>query len=429
MYDIGFEQALDLARRSIPTLGTEMVGTWELVGRVCARDTRALIDYPSADSSLKDGYAVVSGDVACADRMSPVMLKLSGTLGAGDPCNVTVSPGKAVRVLSGAPIPEGADAVLPEEFVEEELGQVRAWACSERGRNILTKGSEIGKGEILIHSGDVLTPAKVSLVVAGGIAEISVFRRPVVGLLATGNEVLLPGKPTETGKLFASNLALQAAWLRSWSMTTIVRQAGDSFQSLRSTVESMLSECDVLLTSGGAWKGDRDLIVQVLDELGWNLMFHRVRLGPGKAVAMGFLQGKPIFCLPGGPPSNEVAFLLIAFPSVLRLAGYTGYPYPRLTGVLEKDVGGQKDWTQVIHCRAEKRGLSIRLVPLDSTRRLRSMARADGLVLVPEGTEFIPAGTTVEFISLTDETTKSLGDICERGEMICTEMRGRMDSL
>ncbi len=403
MYDIGFEEASELALEGMPTLGTEMIPAAELVGRVCARDVGALIDYPSTDSSLKDGYAVVSDDVASADHTSPVMLQLLGTLGAGDPCNVAVRPGTAVRVLSGASIPEGADAVLAEEFAEKKPGLVRALACSEPGRNILAKGSEIGEGEILIRSGEVLSPAKISLAVAGGIEHVPVFRRPVVGLLATGNEVLLPGRPPETGKLFASNLVLQDAWLRSRSMTTIVRQAGDSIENLTTAVESILSECDILLTSGGVWKGDRDLIVKVLDGLGWNMVFHRVRLGPGKAVAMGFLQGKPIFCLPGGPPSNEAAFLLIAFPSILRLSGYTGSPHLRLTGILDKHIGGQKDWTQVVHCRAEKQGITTRLTPLNSTRRLRSMATADCLVLVPEGTELIPSGMAVEYICLTKE--------------------------
>ncbi len=173
----------------------------------------------------------------------------------------------------------------------------------------------------------------------------------------------------EEGKFFASNLALQNAWLTAWSISAILRQSGDSVENLRSEVESILSECDILLTSGGAWKGDRDLIVQVLDALGWNLIFHRVRMGPGKALAMGSLAGKPIFCLPGGPPSNEAAFLVIAFPSVLRLAGYTGYPYLRLSGILDKNVGGHKDWTQVIHCRVTKQGSSTHLMPLDSTSR------------------------------------------------------------
>jgi molybdopterin molybdotransferase len=130
-------------------------------------------------------------------------------------------------------------------------------------------------------------------------------------------------------------------------------------------------------------------------------------MGPGKAVAMGLLRGKPIFCLPGGPPSNEAAFLLIAFPAVTRMAGYAGLPYLRLTGTLDQGVSGQKDWTQVIHCLAEREGSTTRLIPLDSRRRLNSMARADGLLLIPEGVEHIPAGMAVQFICLSDGMMRS----------------------
>jgi len=403
MYDIGFDLALNLALGSVSPSGREMVSTSELVGRVCAEDVIALIDYPSSDSSLKDGYAVMSQDVAGAGVSNPVELAVVGTVGAGDPCEVAVRIGTTVRVLSGAPIPPGADAVLADEFAEIGPDYIKALADSDKGRNILFTGAEISKGEVLVLAGQKFTPAKVSLVVAGGLERVSVFRHPVVGLLGTGNEVLLPGLPPEPGKLFASNLALQEAWLHSWSMTTRVHHAGDSFEDLTCAVKSMLSECDVLLTSGGAWKGDRDLIVKVLYKLGWKLIFHRVRMGPGKAIAMGFLHGKPVFCLPGGPPSNEAAFLLIAFPAVTRMAGYARFPHLRLTGILDKDVSGQKDWTQIIHCRVESNGSSIHLIPLESKRRLSSMARADGLLLIPEGVEYIPAGTAVQFICLTDE--------------------------
>lgn len=403
MYDIGFEQALDLALRNMSPVGTEIVSTSEVVGRVCSRDVIARADYPSSDSSLKDGYAVVAQDVAPASASSPVALQVIGEVSAGGSCTVTVQSGTAVRVLSGAPIPEGADAVLAEEFAEVGSGEVRARAGAEQGRNILFRGGEISAGEELVRAGQMLTPSRISLIVAGGLETVSVFRRPVVGLLATGDEVLLPGRPPEPGKLFASNVALQQAWLHSWSIETRVGLAGDSFEDLTVAVESMLAECDVLLTSGGAWKGDRDLIVKVLDALGWDRVFHRVRIGPGKAVGMGLLRGKPVFCLPGGPPSNEVAFLMIAFPSVLLMAGHKSSPNLRLAGILEQDVGGDVDWTQVIHCRAEKRDASIRLIPLDRTKRLKSMARADGLVLVPEGVELIPAGSRVEFICLTNE--------------------------
>jgi len=403
MHDIGFEQARDLVRQSISPLGLETVPTSELVGRVCGKDAIAQIDYPSCDASLKDGYAVVSEDVAAATPSRPIMLNLVGLVAAGDPCLATVARGSAVRVLSGATIPAGADAVLAEEFAEAGNGRISALACAEPGRNILFTGAEIRRGETLVHEGHIFTPSMVSLVVAGGVERCPVYRRPTVGILATGMAVLLPGTPPEDGKLFASNLALQQAWLQSRGFRTLVRCAGDSFGDLTAAVESLMSETDILLTSGGAWKGDRDLIVKVLDSLGWDQIFHRVRIGPGKAAGMGFLKGKPIFCLPGGPPSNEVAFLLLAFPAVMQAAGYRRSPYLHLTGVMEKEVSGQSDWTQVIHCRAEKRDSSIHLTPIERLRRLHTMSRADGLVLIPEGVEFIPAGAAVELICLTSE--------------------------
>jgi molybdopterin molybdotransferase len=402
-HDIGFKQALELSRNAAAPLESETAPLSECVGRVCAEDVVAAIDYPSQDASLKDGYAVVSSDVAHAAGGSPVTLRLVGVLGAGDPCHLSMRAGNAVRVLSGAPIPHGADAVLAEEFAREEGGQIKVTAHAAPGRNILFKASEIRAGEILVNAGEVFTPSKVGLAVAGGVEKARVYRRPVTGLLAIGAEVLLPGHPPEQGKLFASNLALQDAWFKSRSMTTVVRGAGDSLESITSAINSMTPHCDILITSGGAWKGERDLAVKALDRLGWELIFHRVRLGPGKAVAMGRLGGKPVFCLPGGPPSNEAAFLLLAFPSALALAGRCGSPFPILRGTLEEDVGGQADWTQVVHCRAERVGGTFRLKPLELRQRLRPMTRADGLVLVPEGTELISRGAEVDFLCLNKE--------------------------
>lgn len=403
MYDIGFRQALELSLKNTRPLGLESVPTSEILGRVCGEDVIALIDYPSSDASLKDGFAVVSEDIGSAPTPGSISLDLVGTAAAGYPCEVRVKSGEAVRILSGAAIPDGADAVLAEEFAETLPDRIRPLATAEPGRNVMFKGSEISKGEILVREGQVFTPPRISLVVAGGLERVSVYRRPTVGLLATGDEILLPGSPPEDGKLFASNLALQVAWLSSWGIRTTTRLAGDSFPDLSSAVESLLSECDVLLTSGGAWKAERDLIVKVLDALGWDQVFYRVRIGPGKAVAMGFLRGKPVFCLPGGPPSNEIAFLMIALPAILRIAGHRGSPYLRLTGILDQDVSGQADWTQVIHCRAEMRNSSIHVIPIERRRRLQTMSRANGLLLIPEGVELIPAGTAVEFDCLTGE--------------------------
>ncbi len=407
MHDIGFRQALELTMTNTSPLGLETVATSDVVGRVCGKDVIALIDYPSTDSSLKDGYAVLSEYVSTASPDNPVTLDVVGAVNAGDPCHAAVEKSTAVRILSGAPIPQGATAVLAEEFAEASGPQVRALACAEPGRNILFKGAEISKGETLVQKGQTFTPSRISLVVAGGLERVSVFRLPKVGLLATGDEILLPGVLPEGGKLFASNVALQQAWLSSRSIQTTIRRSSDCFEDLAVAVESMLSEADILITSGGAWKGDRDLIVKVLDTLGWQKLFHRVRIGPGKAVALGFLGKKPVFCLPGGPPSNEVAFLMIAFPAVLRMAGYKGSPYLHLTGILEKRVSGQKDWTQAFYCQTERRDSSIYLMPLETRPRLQALSRACGLVLIPEGVESIPAGTPVDFICLTTELLES----------------------
>ena len=175
MYDIGFKHASDLAAMYVSPLDTEYVSTAELVGRVCAQDVIALIDHPSSDSSLKDGYAVVSDDVAAASDASPVRLGVVGMVGAGDECKSVVGKGTTVRVLSGSPIPKGAEAVLAEEFVRVGPGQIEALACAEPGRNILFKGDEIRNGEPLAHTGQILTPSKVSLLVAAGFTEFQCF--------------------------------------------------------------------------------------------------------------------------------------------------------------------------------------------------------------------------------------------------------------
>lgn len=400
MSKISFNEALALTFSNILPVGVERIQVMSSVGRVCAEDARALVDSPSVDSSVKDGFAVLSEDIKNASAHSPVTLEVIGSLAAGETSHWSLSSGKALRILSGAPIPVGCDAVLADEFARFSNGAVVATADAHPGRNILFKGVDVGIGEALVSSGEFITPQVVGLLVAGGVERVKVFRLPTVGLLATGNEVLTPGLQMEEGKLYASNIALQQAWLNSRSIPTITRIADDSFDDLASTLESMLPQVDVIITSGGAWKGDRDLIISVLQSLGWDRIFHKIKLGPGKAIGMGALKGKTVFCLPGGPPSNEAAFLLIAFPAILRIGGYEGPAFMELTGRLDSEVTGQKTWTQVIRCLVKKDGRIRRLEPLEMKRRLLSMARGQALVMIPEGVERIPRGSEVEFLLL-----------------------------
>jgi molybdopterin molybdotransferase len=399
---IGFEEALSLALDSVLPLPEEWCSTADSLGRIAFRDITAIVDSPSVDSSMKDGYAVVSGDISAATFARPVELKLIGIMGAGaDPeMSIGVAQGTAVRILSGSVIPEGADAVLAEEFTEQRPGAVLAFADAYPGRNILGRGTDVSAGEVLVRSGTEITPPRIGLLAAGGVSQAPVVRRPRVGLLATGDEVLLPGKPMKEGKLYASNVALQEAWLRSKGIPCSIEVCGDSFDKLAAKIESMIGGLDVLITSGGAWTGDRDLVVKVLDSLGWKPIFHRVRMGPGKAVGMGLIDRKTIFCLPGGPPSNEMAFFMIVLPSLLRMAGCKAHPFPQLYGRLVQEVVGQSDWTQFIHCNLSRRNHEFRLAPLDMTRRLSGMNRTRAIVKIPEGVERLESQTIVPFAAL-----------------------------
>ena len=325
-YDIGFNEAAGLSMQKVNVLGSETVSIMTASGRIAAEDIYAGVDSPSVDASLKDGYAVISSDLSEAAPDAPVRLDVTGRIAAGDEAQKRVMSGKTIRVLTGAPVPAGADAVLAEEFAKTGQDYIHAGKGAEKGRNILPQGSDVRKGEMLIKAGHQLTPPVISLLVAGGVSRACVFRRPAVGLLATGSEVLLPGSPMESGKLFASNAALQNAWLSSFGMETDIKQAGDRHGEISHKVNELSLTSDVLITSGGTWKGDRDLIIKVLTGLGADIVFHRVRMGPGKAVGLAVFRGKPVFCLPGGPTSNEIAFLMIALPAILKMAGGDRFP-------------------------------------------------------------------------------------------------------
>ncbi len=389
-----YEEAQALTFRHMPGLPAEEVALLDLGGRVLAEDVAARVNSPSINCSLKDGYAVRSADIAAAGPENPVRLRLVGHASAGNHSAEAVTSGTAIRILSGAEIPAGADAVIAEEFTTAEEGAITALNDARPGRNILPKGSDIVAGEKLFEAGLPLRPTQIGLLAAAGYASARVYRRPRVAVIATGDEVIAPGMPLQHGKLFASNLVTLAAWCRHYSMEASTQIVPDHAASIRAAFEEAIATHDAIVTSGGAWKGERDLVARVLDGLGWTRYYHRVRLGPGKAVGFGLLEGKPVFCLPGGPPSNHAAFMTLALPGLMKLAGYASPGLPRQVVELADDLSGQVDWTQCIHGRLEQREDTVLFHSLKQmASRLGMMAQADSLVLIPAGVECIPAGT------------------------------------
>ena len=395
-YDIGLEEALSMVLGDLERFSPVVFPVDEVCDLIAAEDLFAAVDCPSATSSLKDGYAVISKDIDGASKDHPVKLRVTGMSVAGDNTSGSLEPGLAIKVMTGARLPQGADAVISIEFTREQADQVLCFKNAGPGRNVLSRGTDVETGELVVSKGEMLTPALTGLLAAGGVHKVPVFPKPRVAIVATGDEVVAPGYPLKSGQVYASNLVTLNSWLRHFGFGVKTRVVKDDAEELRRTFTAMLSEADVLLTSGGAWKSERDLTVRVLDEMGWELIFHRVRMGPGKAVAMGMIDGKPVFCLPGGPPSNEMAFLQLALPGLLQIAGRSPTPFDVKKVLLASGVGGDLAWTQFYQAVLERRGGELWGVPLKMKSRIQSQARAEALIKVPEGVGRLETGDMIE---------------------------------
>jgi len=393
---LGLGEALSITLEHIHPLGVENIELAESTDRVAAADLSALVDSPSMDSSLKDGYAVVSYEVADATPENPVLLKLAGILTPGGKKEIEVKPGTTVRVLTGARIPAGADAVLTEEFAKPEGNEVLVMNFAEPGRNILRRGRDVESHTCIIKQGKKLSPGIVGLIAAAGYNMVPVFKNPTVAIIGTGDEIVAPGEPLSEGKLYASNIMTSHAWCKRYKMKTVMAVVHDDFDTLTRTFKTLSAGADAVITSGGAWTGDRDMVAQVFEGLGWQQYFHRIRIGPGKAVGFGMLDGKPVFILPGGPSSNLMGFLQIALPGLLALAGHADPSLPRVTARLGADLEGrQRDWTNFFFGKLEEgEGLPV-FQPLQDSSRLRAIAEAEVIACIPEGDGTLSKGSMI----------------------------------
>jgi len=395
--ELGLAEALQRTLANIVPLDHgETLPLDECVDRIVREDLYAVVDSPSVDASLKDGYAVISAEIATAAPDSEVTLGFGGFLGAGSREKIQVRPGTAVRILTGAKIPDGADAVIAEEFVKTAEDKVIVANFAEPGRNILLHGTDVAKGSLILRRGERVSPGKAGLLAASGISQMPVFDCPRVAIVATGDEVVAPGQPLPEGKLYASNLTTLAAWCKRYGMASRLEIVPDDRDALAEIIARVLDENDVVITSGGAWTGDRDMVIHVLAELGWRQIFHRIRIGPGKAVGFGLLREKPVFVLPGGPPSNLIGFLQIALPGLLRLGGSAAPGLPRMNVRLAEDLAtNHMDWTQFIFGELQATSEVPVFRRLQGDSRLGVMAAAQAVVSVAEGCTLLQKGDIV----------------------------------
>jgi molybdopterin molybdotransferase len=393
---IGLQEALEMALEQVYPLPVVRVPLSEGLNRVLSTDIRARVDSPSLDASLMDGYAVKSADIFRASEERPVALELAGTVAAGSRPGQVVESQHAIRVMTGGPIPMGADAVVPEEFITRQDRFVEFHRAAECGDNILPRGCDLSESQVVARAGWQLKPGLLGMLAAAGHRHVQVVRPPEVAIIGTGDEVVAPGEPLPEGKLYASNITTLDGWCRCFGFRTRPCLVGDGPDDIYRMLGSSIGQVDAVVTSGGAWAGERDRVAQALRRLGWQQVFHGIRMVPGKGIGFGLLDHKPVFMLPGGPSANVMAFLQIALPGLLRLAGHrhTGLPemHVDLAGKLN---GRHRDWTQFVLGTLKRQSGRHVFHPLLTRSRLQAVAMAEAIVAIPEGETHLPAGTVV----------------------------------
>ncbi len=399
---IGLAEAISLLAEVVQPLKAEELPLAESVGRVLAEDPYANVDSPSVDGSLKDGYGIVSQDIAGATTKNPVRLNLATTVHAGEEVKERVDSGYAARLFTGAEIPPGVEAVVAEEFTWLDGENLYVMNNAEPGRNILYRGSDIGVGELIARGSTLISPGLLGLLAAAGHSILPVVRTPSIAIIASGDEVVAPGRKLPKGKLYASNITTLAGWCHRYGFAVSVEVVADKADRIEKMISRFHLTHDAIITSGGAWTGDHDLVAKVLESMGGKRIFHRLRIGPGKASGLVMLANKPVFILPGGPPSNLMGFLQIALPGLMRLAGRTD-ALPTCVVRLSQRLHTQfRDWTQFYYGGLEpgKKDAIPIFSPIRNESRLRSMAEADAVVALPEGETELSADQLVMAQSL-----------------------------
>ncbi|ABB30579.1 molybdenum cofactor synthesis domain protein [Geobacter metallireducens RCH3] len=388
---ISIEEAQQIILSHTGLLGTEEVPLLHALHRVIAEDVHAPWDIPGADHSAMDGYTFAYDDVQGGS------LEVCGFLPAGVAPTEPVSPGCAMKIMTGAPIPPGCDTVVPVEDVLEEGTTIRLRGMVKRGDHIRRRGEEVNAGDLVVASGSLLRPPEIGILSSLGKTTATVFRKARVAVLSTGDELLQPGSIPEPGKIINSNsTSIAAQLLEAGAEPLMLGIARDDLETTRRKISDGL-QADLLVTTGGVSVGDRDFVRDALLDLGGEIKFWKVAMKPGKPVAFAMVRGKPVFALPGNPVAAMVAFEQFVRPALLTMMGHARILRPVVRGTLEEAIrnrGGRPHFVRV-SVRLEAGRYRLATTGDQGSARLSSLTSGNGLVKLPPDAAIV-AGSEVE---------------------------------
>ncbi|MCK4303465.1 MAG: molybdopterin molybdotransferase MoeA [Candidatus Eisenbacteria sp.] len=419
---VPYVAALDQVRSTLSPIGIERIPIERAVDRIAARDLVAPSQIPSHPLSTRGGFALRAADTQAGSLRRPQQMQVIGTSFPDTPPSSlpSLTPGSVVAVSGGAPLPPGADAVVPTEMVDVREDRVLIAVPVRAGSCVLFPGDEVRDGTPLVSEGRYLGPSQLGLLAATGLSHIEVYKTPRVALISPATEAFEETESFEPGDetlrsdrhgrhMPASNAVTLGAWCSRFGLSVKRWNVCRDGKSLISSLGEASDECDAIITSGNAGPGTLDSLHETLGQLDGELLFDGILLRPGRATSLGLIQGKPIFLLPGTPTANETAFLLLALPGLLALSGTIEPPFPVAPVRFGKDVRRspeQMRWTQAVRVRFEQGAFFLQAMPLpgravrEKQGRLAALASADGILILGEDQEGPRMGDIMSVILL-----------------------------
>ena len=406
---ITVEEALDRILGSISPLGLEKVDILNALGRVLGEDIYADMDIPPNDNSAMDGYALCSGDTQGASREAPVTLNVLEDIPAGSVPKKCVTPGKASRIMTGASIPEGADAIIRVEETEKAGKSVKIFAETVKGQDIRFAGEDVKDGELVISRGNIVRPAETGMMASLGRSFVYVRQRPLIAILTTGNELVDVDGKISQGKIRNSNsYSIAAQVMDCGGIPLQIGIAKDTREDLIAKFKAAM-RADIIISSGGVSVGDYDLVKNVMSEVGNRMEFWQVAMRPGKPLACGTIEDIPALGLPGNPVSSMISFEQFVRPAILKLMGHKKLFRKAIKAILKEDIKKKRGLKHFI--RAQIRHEDGKFTALTTGKQgsgiLKSMVRANGLIVLPEDIAWAKTGNevTVQLIDNSLELT------------------------
>jgi molybdopterin molybdotransferase len=414
---ISVEEARERILAFFARLEPERRPLLEALGQVLAEDVVAPFDIPPLDNTAMDGYAVRADDTSGASESSPRELRVVANIAAGYVHDREIGAGESARIMTGAPIPPGADAIVPFEETDEVLrapgeapqttGAVRVLKAAERGANFRFRGEDVRAGQRVIEAGRVVRPSEVGVLASLGVTEVAVYRRPTVAILSTGDEITAPGEPLAPGRIYDANgQSIAALVLKSGGVPKLLGIARDTVEDLTEKIRAGFA-ADMIVTSAGVSRGDFDVVKDVLAREG-AIDFWTVRMRPGKPLAFGAFHtpsGRqvPHLGLPGNPVSSMVSFELFGRPALFKMLGRDDWERPVVKAVTREEVrnvDGRRFYARCIVSRGEDGRLYADLTGPQGSGILTSMSAANALTIIPEDQDVARPGDEIDVMLL-----------------------------